>query len=244
MIYFDNAATGGFKPRAVTDTAETVIRYLSANPGRSGHRLSVSGAQIVCDCRNNLSNFFGSKSDRVIFTKNCTEALNVSIFGCLNLGDHVITTTFEHNSVLRPLHSLKSHGTIELDVVKPSSTTSIEKAIENAVKVNTKLIVCTAVSNVTGEVFPIDKIAQIAKANGILFLVDGAQGGGHVPLKVNNGVSMLAVDSTEILIGATRKNSSSPWSVSRPYLVKPRIPSNSCTDWPHGFRFFICYLHS
>lgn len=201
MIYFDNAATGGFKPRAVTDTVETVIRYLSANPGRSGHRLSVSGAQIVCDCRNNLSNFFGSKSDRVIFTKNCTEALNVAIFGCLNLGDHVITTTFEHNSVLRPLHSLKNQGTIELDVIKPSLTTSIENEIENAVKANTKLIVCTAVSNVTGEVFPIDKIAQIAKANGILFLVDGAQGGGHVPLKVNNGVSMLAVAGHKGLLG-------------------------------------------
>ena len=78
MIYFDNAATGGFKPRAVTDAAQTVIRYLSANPGRSGHRLSVSGAGIVYDCRNNLANLFSAKSERVIFTKNCTEALNTA----------------------------------------------------------------------------------------------------------------------------------------------------------------------
>ncbi len=201
MIYFDNAATGGFKPRAVTDAAETVIRYLSANPGRSGHRLSVSGAEIVYDCRNNLANLFGAKSERVIFTKNCTEALNVAIFGCLNSGDHVITTVFEHNSVLRPLHALKNKNVIELDVVKPSLLTPLESAIQHAIKPNTKLIVCTAISNVTGQVMPIEEIAKIAKFNDILLLVDGAQGGGHISLSVDSGVSMLALAGHKGLLG-------------------------------------------
>ena len=87
MIYFDNAATGGFKPRAVTDATETVMRYLSANPGRSGHRLSLAGAEIVYKCRESLANLFSSKPERVIFTKNCTEALNVAILVALKWAD-------------------------------------------------------------------------------------------------------------------------------------------------------------
>ena len=193
MIYFDNAATGGFKPHAVIDATHTVIRYLSANPGRSGHRLSLTGAEIVYKCRETLSNFFGCKSERVIFTKNCTEALNIAIFGTLKKGDHVICTVFEHNSVLRPLHHLKNTGIIELSIVKPDANTPLQRAIEQAITENTRLIVCTALSNVTGEIMPIQEIAEIAKFNGALLLVDGAQAGGHIPLNVKDGISMLAL---------------------------------------------------
>ena len=106
MIYFDNAATGGFKPRAVTDSAHNVIRYLSANPGRSGHRLSLTGAEIVYETRKVLGEIFEANPDRVIFTKNCTEALNIAIYGLCKKDMHVITTIYEHNSVLRPLVKL------------------------------------------------------------------------------------------------------------------------------------------
>ena len=119
MIYFDNAATGGFKPRAVTDAVENVTRYLSANPGRSAHRLSITGADIVYNTRAEISKTFNCQPERVIFTKNCTESLNLAIFGTLKVGGHIITTVYEHNSVLRPLTALQNKGLISLDVVKP-----------------------------------------------------------------------------------------------------------------------------
>ena len=202
MIYFDNAATGGFKPRAVSETANNVVRFLSANPGRSGHRLSVTGAECVYSCRKLLAQSFGATPERVIFTKNCTEALNLAIFGTLKKGGHVITTVFEHNSVLRPLHYLKEQGLIELDVVSPSINTPIELAVKNAINDNTYLIVTTAVSNVTGQALPISRIGKIAKNHGLIYLVDGAQAGGHIPLNLaTQNVSAICLAGHKGLMG-------------------------------------------
>ena len=170
MVYFDNAATGGFKISAVTDAAQTVLKYLCANPGRSGHRLSLTGAGIVNNARDALSGTFNARSERVIFTKNCTEALNMAIFGSLKDGGHVITTVFEHNSVLRPLFTLKNKGLIDLDVVEPQVNKPLHLLIEEKVKPNTYLIVATAVSNVTGYELPIEDIGMIAKKHGLHFL--------------------------------------------------------------------------
>ncbi len=202
MIYLDNAATGGFKPRAVTETAQTVIKYLSANPGRSGHHLSVTGAKLVYSCRENLSKFFCCGEDRVVFTKNCTEALNLAIFGTLQKGKKVITTVYEHNSVLRPLYYLQNAGFINLEIVRPSALRDVADEIEERIDKDTYLIVCTAVSNVTGEVLPIRKIGKIAKKHGVLFLVDGAQGGGHIPISLKqDNISMLALAGHKGLYG-------------------------------------------
>lgn len=202
MIYLDNAATGGFKPRAVTDATETVLRFLSANPGRSGHRLSITGAKIVEDCRDILSQTFLCSPERVIFTKNCTEALNLAIFGAVCKNSHVITTVYEHNSVLRPLFKLKESGVISLDIVAPSVEKSIVDCIQEKICDKTRMIVTTAVSNVTGEQLPIDKIGKIAKQNRITYVVDGAQGAGHIPLSVKDtGISLLAVAGHKGLYG-------------------------------------------
>ena len=201
MIYFDNAATGGFKPRAVTDTVLSIIRYLSANPGRSGHRLSLLGAETVLRCRETLASFFNALPERVVFTKNCTEALNLAIFGSAKRGDHVITTVYEHNSVLRPLFFLKEQGVIDLTIISPEKDRPLPLLIEKEIRLNTRLIVATAISNVTGKILPIEKISLIAKKRGITLIVDGAQGGGHIPLKVGNGVSMIALAGHKGLSG-------------------------------------------
>ena len=202
MIYLDNAATGGFKPRTVTETAENVIRFLSANPGRSAHRLSLTGAEIVYDCRKLLADVFQGTSDRVVFTKNCTEALNLAIFGTVKKGGHVITTIYEHNSVLRPLYHLKEQGIISLDVVSPIAGSSIVDQIQNRINDKTYLVATTSVSNVTGEALPIAQIGALCKSKDILFLVDGAQGGGHVKLSLkNDNISMLALAGHKGLYG-------------------------------------------
>jgi cysteine desulfurase family protein len=202
MIYLDNAATGGFKPRAVTDAAESVLRFLCANPGRSGHRLSITGATIVEECRDIISQTFSSSQDRVIFTKNCTEALNVAIFGTVKQGDHVITTVYEHNSVLRPLFRLKELGIISLDIVAPSPNLDVLESIKEKICPKSKVIVTTAVSNVTGEELPVYSIGKLAKEHGLIYIVDGAQGGGHIPLSVKDtGISLIALAGHKGLYG-------------------------------------------
>ncbi len=202
MIYFDNAATGGFKPSAVTNAVHDVTRYLCANPGRSAHRLSVTGAQIVFKARQVLADYFGGNQNQVIFTKNCTEALNLAIFGYLKKGQHVVTTVYEHNSTLRPLSALKNDGVIDFTIAEHNEEQDIFTAIKKAVRPNTKLIVVNALSNVTGEVLPVKRIGEFAKEQGITLLVDGAQGGGHMPLSLKDDkIDMLALAGHKGLYG-------------------------------------------
>ena len=130
MIYFDNAATGGKKPLAAVLAAYAAIKDGSVNPGRSGHRLSVNAAFNVLACRKLLCGFLGGYcADRVVFTKNCTEALNIVLFGGIPAGARVVTTAAEHNSVLRPLHKLQKEGKIELEIVRPAEGESFENAL-------------------------------------------------------------------------------------------------------------------
>ena len=202
MIYFDNAATGGFKPNSVTQAVTTVVNFLTANPGRSGHRLSVTGAKILSDCRTVLSRTFNCLEERVIFTKNCTEALNLAIFGTLKKHGHVITTVYEHNSVLRPLFHLEKQGLIDLTVVSGLDENSIVNNIEKEIRPETYLIVCSCASNVTGFVLPIQKIGEIAKKHRLLYFLDGAQGGGHIPIDMKQlNASALALAGHKGLYG-------------------------------------------
>ena len=185
MIYLDNAATGGFKPSQVIDTATSVIKFLNANPGRSGHRLSKTAEEYVYSCRKKVADFFGAENpSRVIFTKNCTESLNIAIHGCIKKG-RVLTSTLEHNSVLRPLYTLKSKGIISLDVIKPKNNRfiTIEDIRENFSS-SVTAVCLNAVSNVTGEACNLYEIGSFLKDKDSLFIVDGAQAGGHARLSV------------------------------------------------------------
>lgn len=202
MIYFDNAATGGFKPNAVIESANTTIRYLLANPGRSSHRLSLTGMQTVVNARTVFSEYFSCPFERVVFTKNCTESLNLAIFGTLKVGGHVITTVFEHNSVLRPLNALHEKGLITLDIVQPDLNKSIVDTIKEKICDKTYLLVCNSVSNVNGQVLPIKEIGELAKNHSLIFLVDGAQGGGHIDLNLEkNNISILCLAGHKGLYG-------------------------------------------
>lgn len=179
-VYFDNAATSLYKPKVVKTAVTNALENLTANPGRSGHNLSQRVAEQIFETRENLKDFFGAKSYDLIFTKNCTEALNLAIFGTLKSGDHVITTCYEHNSVLRPLEHLKKIG-VEVTILD-CDLEKFHEQFEEKIQPNTKLVVTTFVSNVTGDVCDVKAVNKVCKNYNILHLVDGAQVCGHVEI--------------------------------------------------------------
>lgn len=202
MIYFDNAATGGRKPDQVITAVTSSIR-VCANPGRSGHKLSLSCANLVHACRHALNDFFGGYGyERVIFTKNCTEALNIALLGSLREGDHVVTTCMEHNSVLRPLEFLKKQGKITYDVCPLDENGNISaKNITRLLRDNTRLVAVTTASNVTGATPPIAEIRKNLPEN-ILLLCDGAQGCGHFDIDMQAlGIDFLTVAGHKGMMG-------------------------------------------
>lgn len=187
MIYFDNAATGGKKPLAVQNAVIAALRA-SANPGRSGHRLSVACAEEVYRCRCALSDYFhGYGPDRVVFTKNCTEALNIAIFSAAR-NCHVVTTELEHNSVLRPLAYLKNHTVCPLNEGRLDP-----ERIKSLLTPETKAVIVTLASNVTGYAPDIAAIKSLLPED-VLLLCDGAQACGHVDVDMQAlGIDALAV---------------------------------------------------
>lgn len=193
MIYLDHAATGGYKPAAVQNAVIAAMKAC-ANPGRSGHALSVATAERVLACRNLLSELFdGYGYERVVFTKNCTEALNVALLGTLEKGDHVVTTCIEHNSVLRPLEALKRAGVIEYSVAPLENGKILPETIAALVKPNTRVCCVTSASNVTGYSPDLRAIKKRLPENVLLF-TDGAQGAGHIPLNMKaTGIDALAL---------------------------------------------------
>lgn len=193
MIYFDNAATGGIKPDGVLSAVSSALR-LCANPGRSGHALSIACSERVYACRRALMEFFGGYScDRTVFTKNCTEALNIALFGTLRAGDRVVTTMAEHNSVLRPLQRLEDMG-VEVDVAPLSAGGQFDiPAIASRVRAETKAVVITLASNVTGTSPDICALRSAIPPRTLL-ICDGAQACGHVAIDMRSqGIDALAV---------------------------------------------------
>lgn len=181
MIYFDNAATTGIKPKSVVRAVNFALENLSANPGRSGHSKSVGAAETVYKAREKLSDFFGSEGpETVVFTQNCTHAVNCVLKGLLKKGDHCIISSLEHNAVVRPLVKTGvSYSVAEVSLTDDDET--VKNFVEK-IKPNTKLIFCTGASNVLGKILPIEKIGAICRKRGIYFGVDAAQTAGVLPI--------------------------------------------------------------
>lgn len=183
MIYLDNAATTKEKPQQVIDA---VVRAMTTmgNAARGAHGSSLEASRAVYDTRYKLAKLFGCKRpDHVIFTCNSTEALNIAISGILNSGDHVITTVLEHNSVLRPLYRMESEEKISLSFVSADQQGRPCMAeFESLIRPNTRAIICTHASNLTGEIIDLMEVGRIAKAHDLLLIVDASQTAGCVPI--------------------------------------------------------------
>jgi cysteine desulfurase family protein len=204
MIYLDNAATSFPKPNTVIDSMVKCMKEYCANPGRGGHSMSLESSKAVYDARETIANFFKIKNAmRIIFTKNATEALNIAIKGFLKAGDHVITTSMEHNSVIRPLMALKRDLEIEITIIDGYEYGEIDpNIIKNAIQKNTKLMISTLSSNVNGIIMPIKEMASVAHSRDILFLLDASQGSGTLPIDVTDlGIDMMAFPGHKGLLG-------------------------------------------
>lgn len=201
-VYFDNAATSFQKPKPVQLSVINAMKNLTANPGRSGHALSQNVAEIMFETRENVKEFFGANNYDLIFTKNCTEALNLAIFGTLKNGDHVITTCYEHNSVLRPLEELKKRG-VEVTILE-CDLKEFSQVFESKIQTNTKLVITTFVSNVTGEICDVKSVNKICKKHNIKHLVDGAQASGHLQINLEDiGCDLFAFAGHKGLLSLT-----------------------------------------
>ena len=204
-IYLDNAATSFPKPSQVIEAVEGTLRQNAANPGRGGHQLSLQAGRLVMECRETVARFFGvDDSSRIAFTANATEAINLGLFGVLQPGDRVVTTSMEHNAVVRPLKALSDQGVEVVRVMADSLGFVDPAAIRKACIPGTRLLMMNHCSNVTGTLQSIEEIGPWCRQQGILFMVDAAQSAGVFPINVEEmAIDLLAVPGHKSLLGPT-----------------------------------------
>ena len=184
MIYMDNAATTMHKPQEVIDAVVNAMNSMG-NAGRGASEAALSASRVIYDTRDRLAELFGAEdARRIAFTSNSTESLNIAIKGSLNPGDHVITTVLEHNSVLRPLYEMEKNG-VELSIIRCDEKGMPDiSQMEASIKENTKMIICTNGSNLTGNYVDVSVIGKMAHAHGLMFVVDASQTAGVFPINV------------------------------------------------------------
>ena len=204
-IYLDNAATSFPKPARVIKAVETTLRLNAANPGRGGHHLSLQAGRMVMECRETVARFFGiDDASRIAFTANATEAINLGLFGALCPGDRVVTTSMEHNAVVRPLQALSNQGVKIVRVMADADGRVDPAAIRQACLPDTRMLVMNHCSNVTGTLQPIEDIGPWCRQRGILFMVDAAQSAGVFDIDVEKmAIDLLAVPGHKSLLGPT-----------------------------------------
>ncbi|MGZ5513555.1 MAG: aminotransferase class V-fold PLP-dependent enzyme [Candidatus Aminicenantales bacterium] len=206
LIYLDNAATSFPKPEEVYLFMDHFYRNFGVNPGRSGYDLCMEAGNMVEDTRKELTNLFhGKDPNRLCFSYNATDALNLIIFGLLGHGDHAITTTVEHNSVLRPLYHMARDKGVEVDYIPFDSQGFVHPDdFRKKFKKNTKLVVVNHASNVIGTVQPIREIGMHCRENGIIFVIDASQSAGKIPVNIEESfVDVVAFTGHKSLLGPT-----------------------------------------
>jgi len=205
LIYFDNAATSWPKPADVCAALGDYFGDAGGNPGRSGHRMSVAAARVVENAREGLAELLhASDPSRLVFTQNATHALNLALYGLLRPGDHVVTTSLEHNSVMRPLRHLETLG-VDLTVVDCTQDAMLDlNSVRRALRPATRLLVTTHGSNVVGTLIPVGALAALVRELNVLYLVDASQTVGAIPIDVQEmGLDLLAFSGHKGLLGPT-----------------------------------------
>lgn len=204
LIYLDYGATSFPKPEEVYQQMDTFYRNYGVNPGRSGYDMCMVAGDMVEDTRKLLTRFFnGTDYNRLVFTLNATDALNLAIFGMLAPGDHAITTTLEHNSVLRPLFHLSTKSNVEVDHIPFDSKGFVHPDdFAKRMKKNTRLVVVNHGSNVIGTVQPIQEIGALCRRRGIPFLIDSSQTAGKIPIDLEaQNIDVIAFTGHKSLLG-------------------------------------------
>lgn len=204
MIYLDNAATTYPKPVSVLHTAEKALYDYGANPGRSGHRLSLETSKQVFGAREKCAEFFGGETENTVFTLNCTHAINFAVKGvCQSVGHcHVTTSDLEHNSVIRPLHALYKQKRISYSIADSGESDSeLLASLERLIRRDTAVIVITAGCNVNGRITPLSDIAQLCRKHNICLIADCAQAAGVIPLSLSDGINIICAPGHKGLYG-------------------------------------------
>jgi cysteine desulfurase family protein len=195
MIYFDNAATTKYKPEAVYEAANFYLREVGVSPGRGSYGVGIEASRMLYKSRCAVGKYFGmSRLDKVVFTKNSTEAMNLFFNGFLHQGDHVIISCYEHNAVLRPIHKLKEQGVIEYSIVKREDLElSARELFEKYAQENTRLLAMTLASNLTGRIIFREDVFCFFHKKGITTFIDSSQGAGKIRLSMKDqGIDFLA----------------------------------------------------
>ncbi len=204
VIYLDNAATSWPKPESVYQTMDEFLRQKGGNSGRGGHSMAVTASRVIDETRLLMARLINAPDkDRIIFTLNCTDSLNIGLKGLLRPGDHVITSSIEHNSVVRPLRKLERQG-VKVTRLSPHSRGGFvsPQDIEEAITGETRLVVMTHASNVNGVIQPIEEYGLITRQHNLIFMVDAAQTAGRYPLDVQtDNIDLIAFSGHKGLFG-------------------------------------------
>lgn len=203
IVNFDNAATTFPKPVAVKKAVVSAMEQLTS-PGRGGHPLGMKTSEMVYSARETAADFFGGEPENVVFALNCTHALNMAIQGIMKNGGHLIISGMEHNSVSRPAAKLAKSGKIKLSVAEvfPDAKKTVE-SFRRLIRSDTKAIVCTAASNVTGQIMPLKEIGRLCQSRNIAFIVDAAQTSGIIDVNLSQGINIICTAGHKGLYGIT-----------------------------------------
>ena len=204
MIYFDNAATTKYKPDEVYEAANYYLKEIGVSPGRGSYSLGIEASRMLYKSRCSLGRYFGlTRPERVVFTKNSTEAINLFLNGFLQTGDHVIISCYEHNAVLRPIQNLKNQGRIEYSVIRREDLDlPSEELFARYVQKNTRLLVTTLASNLTGRIVFREDLFKYFHEKEIVTFLDSSQGAGKIPLDMaTQSIDFLAFTGHKDLLG-------------------------------------------